>query len=51
MDGKYLYRGPAYTQSLLSVVMIEVEKRGGDETEGIEWELNGSLVNQCFRNI
>ena len=41
MDGKYLYRGPAYIQSLLSVVMIEVEKRGGDEIEGIEWELNG----------
>ena len=41
MDGKYHYRGPACAQSLLSVVMIEVEKRGGDETEGIEWELNG----------
>ena len=38
VDGKYLYRGPAYIQSLLSVVMIEVEKRGGDEIESIEWE-------------
>ena len=48
VDGKYPYRRPAYIQSLLSVVMIGVEKRGGDGSEGIELGVSGSLVNQCF---
>ena len=55
MDGKYLYRGPAYIQSLLSVVMIEVEKRGGDETEGIElgvkwvkWVVGEAVLPKCL---
>ena len=54
MDGKYLYRGPAYIQSLLSVVMIEVEKRG-DEIEGIElgvkwvkWVVGESVLPKCL---
>ena len=55
MDGKYLYRGSAYTQSLLSVVMIEVEKRGGDGSEGIElgvkwvkWVVGESVLPKCL---
>ena len=55
VDGKYLYRGPAYIQSLLSVVMIGVEKRGGDETEGIElgvkwvrWVVGESVLPKCL---
>ena len=55
MDGKYLYRGPVYTQSLLSVAMIEVEKRGGDEIEGIElgvkwvkWAVGESVLPKCL---